>query len=62
MREIKSAGEIAAVISITRELLLSIRSQRDFDMKEYRRRIELLEFRISDMLANNRTILKNKVE
>ena len=62
MREIKTAREIAAVISITRELLLSIRSQRDFDMKEYQRRIELLEFRISDMLANNRTILKNKVE
>ncbi len=69
MEEIKSAGKIAgteqiaiaAAISITRELL-SIRSQGGFDMNEFKRRIELLESKVSDALAGIRTILKNKIE
>jgi len=59
MQEIKSAGKIAgteqiaiaAAISMTHELL-SIRSQRGFDMNEFKRRIELLECRVSDALTD----------
>ncbi|MCC6916947.1 cell division protein ZapA [Nitrosomonas sp.] len=67
MREIKSAGKImgteqiaiAAAISITHELL-DTRSRCDFDMPEFKRRIESLESRLGSVLPGEGTF-ENKV-
>jgi len=68
MREIKATRKImgteqiaiAAAINITHELL-NARSQCGFDMEEFRRRIELLEFRLADAISSQ-SMSENKTE
>jgi len=60
MREIKSNGKIvgteriaiAAALNITHELL-NMQSGRGFDIKEFRRRIGLIESELDDTLLEN---------
>lgn len=58
MEEIKSAGKVAGMGQIAIAVainiffeLLSICSQGGFDMNEFKRRIDMLKFRVSDALA-----------